>query len=125
MGVSWVQSGSVEVAVGQTDRMCRGAVLHRGGGGRDDRLWRHVAGDDRDADRDARLRARIFKAWSQNFGHDHVDTTLTAYGEVSRARQAEIMRLLADPNAHGNGSDEARKLLETALALSLRRPACA
>jgi integrase len=64
-----------------------------------------------------------FKAWSQNFGHDHVDTTLTAYGEVPRARQAEIMRSLADPNAHGNGSDEAQKLLETALALAHRRTA--
>jgi hypothetical protein len=52
-----------------------------------------------------------------------VDTTLTAYGEVPRARQAEIMRSLANPDAHGNGSVEARKLLETALALSHHRSA--
>jgi hypothetical protein len=36
------------------------------GGGGDDRLWRHVAGDDCDADRDARLRARICR---RRFGH--------------------------------------------------------
>ena len=64
-----------------------------------------------------------FKAWSQNLGHDQVATTLTSYGEVPRERQAEIMRSLADPNAHGNRSEEARKLLETALALSHRRTA--
>jgi integrase len=64
-----------------------------------------------------------FKAWSQNLGHEHVDTTLTAYGEVPRARQAEIMRSLADPNAHADGSAEARKILEAALALSQRRTA--
>src|SRR5215813_8601061 len=40
-------------------RDCHGAVVHRSGGGGDDRLWRHVTGDDCDADRDARLRARI------------------------------------------------------------------
>jgi hypothetical protein len=28
-------------------------------------------------------------------------TTLTSYGEVSRERQAAIMRSLADPNAGG------------------------
>jgi integrase len=64
-----------------------------------------------------------FKAWSQNLGHDQVATTLTSYGEVSRERQTLIMRSLADPDAHDNGSDEARKLLETALALSHRRTA--
>jgi integrase len=64
-----------------------------------------------------------FKAWSQNLGHDQVATTLTSYGEVPRERQTSIIRSLADPNAHGNGSDEARKLLEAALALSQRRTA--
>jgi hypothetical protein len=33
-----------------------------------------------------------FKAWSQNIGHDRVLTTLTSYGKVSAARQAELIR---------------------------------
>ncbi len=33
-----------------------------------------------------------FKAFSQNLGHESVLTTFTSYGEVSRARQAEIIR---------------------------------
>ena len=33
-----------------------------------------------------------FKAWSQNLGHEGVLTTFTSYGEVSRHRQAEIIR---------------------------------
>ena len=64
-----------------------------------------------------------FKAWSQNLGHDQVATTLTSYGEVARVRQAEIMRSLADPDVHDNRAEEARRLLETALALSHRRTA--
>ena len=31
-----------------------------------------------------------FKAWSQNFGHDKVDTTFTSYGTVASDRQEEI-----------------------------------
>ena len=34
----------------------------------------------------------VFKIWSLNLGHDHMLTTLTSYGSVSRHRQAEIMR---------------------------------
>lgn len=33
-----------------------------------------------------------FKAWSQNIGHERVFTTLTAYGKVPAARQAELIR---------------------------------
>ncbi len=33
-----------------------------------------------------------FKAWSQNLGHEGVLTTFTSYGEVSAARQAEIIQ---------------------------------
>ncbi len=36
-----------------------------------------------------------FKAWSQNLGHDNVLTTFTSYGEVSRHRQAEIIKGLS------------------------------
>lgn len=38
-----------------------------------------------------------YKAWSQNLGHDDVLTTFQSYGTVSRARQNEIMRELAEP----------------------------
>lgn len=34
------------------------------------------------------------KAWSQNFGHDGVLTTLMSYGEVALSRQGEIIRSL-------------------------------
>lgn len=33
-----------------------------------------------------------FKAWSQNIGHERVLTTLTSYGKVPVARQAELIR---------------------------------
>jgi len=35
-----------------------------------------------------------FKAWSQNIGHERVLTTLTSYGKVPAARQAELIRRL-------------------------------
>jgi len=38
-----------------------------------------------------------FKAWSQNLGHDGVLTTLYSYGQVSEARQREIIRRLGCP----------------------------
>jgi hypothetical protein len=38
-------------------------------------------------------RAEDFKAWSQNMGHEGVLTTFTSDGEVSRERQALIMRI--------------------------------
>lgn len=38
-----------------------------------------------------------FKAWSQNLGHEQVMTTLTSYGAVATARQAEIIRSLSKP----------------------------
>jgi integrase len=36
-----------------------------------------------------------FKAWSQNLGHEGVLTTFGSYGEVSTARQSQIIRGLA------------------------------
>ena len=36
--------------------------------------------------------AEAFKSWSQNLGHEGVLTTLTSYGVVEPARQAEIIR---------------------------------
>jgi hypothetical protein len=35
-----------------------------------------------------------YKAFSQNIGHEDVLTTFTSYGEVSRDKQAEIIRSL-------------------------------
>ncbi len=32
-----------------------------------------------------------FKAWSQNLGHEHVSTTFTSYGNLSMARQEEVI----------------------------------
>jgi len=39
-----------------------------------------------------------FKAWSQNLGHESVLTTLYSYGEVGRQRQADILKVLGNPN---------------------------
>lgn len=39
-----------------------------------------------------------FKAWSQNLGHEKVLTTFTSYGQVSRTRQAEIIKGLSNPS---------------------------
>jgi integrase len=33
-----------------------------------------------------------FKAWSQNLGHEHVQTTLTSYGSIGPHRQGELVR---------------------------------
>jgi hypothetical protein len=56
-----------------------------------------------------------FKAWSQNMGHEGVLTTFTSYGEVSRERQAHIIRSLATTEEDGN-APAIQKLLEAALA---------
>lgn len=37
-----------------------------------------------------------FKAWSQNLGHESMLTTLGSYGTISRHRQGEIMRSIAE-----------------------------
>ena len=47
-----------------------------------------------------------FKAWSQNLGHDDVMTTFMSYGEVSTARQAEIICEL------GKGPHESAEAME-------------
>ncbi|MEE8253368.1 MAG: hypothetical protein V3R17_05480, partial [Hyphomicrobium sp.] len=36
-----------------------------------------------------------FKAWSQNLGHEKVLTTFSSYGQVTDARQRDLMRGLA------------------------------
>lgn len=59
-----------------------------------------------------------FKAWSQNIGHDHVMTTFTSYGEVSPARQAEIIGNLGNKPAEPN--DLQQLLLRAAAELPTR-----
>jgi integrase len=57
-----------------------------------------------------------FKAWSQNLGHEGVLTTFISYGEVSRERQARIIRSLSNPEEQDCDAPAVRKLLEAALA---------
>lgn len=57
-----------------------------------------------------------FKAWSQNIGHDRVLTTLTSYGKVPAARQAELIRGLCKAKP---GNDDER--LAAMLAETLRK----
>lgn len=41
-----------------------------------------------------------FKAWSQNLGHESVLTTLYSYGQVSQARQSELISQSSINNSH-------------------------
>jgi integrase len=59
-----------------------------------------------------------FKAWSQNMGHEGVMTTFTSYGEVSRDRQARIIRSLTGEEAPGADLPAVEKALEAALAIA-------
>ena len=45
------------------------------------------------------------KAWSQNFGHDHVLTTFTSYGHVASDRQSDIIRSLSDVSTRTGDAD--------------------
>lgn len=54
-----------------------------------------------------------FKAWSQNIGHERVLTTLTSYGKVPAARQAELIRTLGKPTAANEAERLAAILAET------------
>jgi integrase len=47
----------------------------------------------------------MFKAWSQNVGHEEVLTTFTSYGQVDQNRQREIIRGLREPNAENSHDD--------------------
>lgn len=47
----------------------------------------------------------MFKAWSQNVGHEEVLTTFTSYGQVDQNRQREIIRGLREPNAENSRDD--------------------
>lgn len=49
-----------------------------------------------------------FKSWSQNIGHERVLTTLTSYGKVPAARQAQLIRGMWQ--GQGQGSDDPARL---------------
>jgi hypothetical protein len=56
-----------------------------------------------------------FKAWSQNLGHERVLTTLSSYGQVGPARQAEIMRgLTCSSRPRAGLTDLMEQLLQAA-----------
>lgn len=55
------------------------------------------------------------KAWSQNFGHQRVLTTISAYGAVSAARQAEIIRLVTTEKERGRLNESEAQLLRNLL----------
>jgi integrase len=61
-----------------------------------------------------------FKAWSQNLGHEGVLTTLTSYGAVAPARQAELIRQLGRPVPAS--TDAAAILQQVALLLGTGIP---
>lgn len=54
-----------------------------------------------------------FKAWSQNIGHEKVLTTLTSYGKVPAARQAELIRRLGQEDNCSENERLAAMLAET------------
>lgn len=54
-----------------------------------------------------------YKAWSQNIGHENVQTTLMTYGTVPAARQAELIRDLGRPKAVNENERLAAILAET------------
>lgn len=51
-----------------------------------------------------------FKAWSQNIGHEQVLTTLTSYGKVPAARQAELIRALGQGHGEAGEADDAARI---------------
>ena len=50
--------------------------------------------------------AEMFKAWSQNLGHERVMTTLTSYGKVPPHRQAELIKGMGTAKMEGAGMDD-------------------
>lgn len=63
-----------------------------------------------------------FKAWSQNLGHDQVLTTFSSYGNLTGARQAELIRNLDHRSRNASNVDpigQAMRLLEQARHQSL------
>lgn len=68
--------------------------------------------------------AEHFKAWSQNFGHEHVLTTLTSYGTVETQRQGEIIQALDKKKeaaaTHSSTDEIAQAVVDKMRALGIR-----
>lgn len=62
--------------------------------------------------------AEDLKAWSQNIGHERVLTTLTSYGKVSAARQAELIRGLGQNKSTTDDLDTHALLAALAVKLN-------
>ena len=45
---------------------------------------------------------KVFKAWSQNLGHQSVLTTFYSYGEVPDYVQAKLLKKLSEPTEDMN-----------------------
>jgi integrase/recombinase XerD len=71
-----------------------------------------------------KLDAERFKAWSQNLGHENCLTTFSSYGEIPPARQAEIIRGLANPAEAPDGriAPELLRKLADQLECANKRP---
>lgn len=67
---------------------------------------------------DMNLNARELKAWSQNLGHDAVQTSLINYGSLSEHEQADVMRGLTLRDTVAPDVDSALAMLHAALGRS-------
>ena len=65
------------------------------------------------------LSAKEMKAWSQNLGHESVQTSLTSYGSLSLEEQAGVLASLA----HDRTGEPDNEALLRQLALALKRAA--
>ncbi len=126
VGVGWVEHQRAELVWGLDEAMCPEGLVSRmgrmGAVGLDRRHWKTTAPINkifREAFEGAGityynphsfrrtlgrlagefdLTAEQQKAWSQNYGHDNLATTISYYMHVPFTRQAEIMRGLASGN---------------------------
>ena len=71
---------------------------------------------------DRKLDAEAFKAWSQNLGHDSCLTTFSSYGTIPPARQAEIIRRLADRSLPSDAQSTAEMLRRLAEKVERNEP---
>jgi hypothetical protein len=52
------------------------------------------------------------KAWSQNLGHEHLATTVSAYGNMAAHRQGELVREVRGSDSDGAESERTRELFD-------------
>ncbi len=62
-----------------------------------------------------------FKAWSQNFGHEDVLTTLRSYGRIDLARQRDILLGIGNPNKADDRPVTAKEMQEIIATLAVGR----